>query len=273
MKVRIDQLLVMLGYFDSREKAKRALMAGEIFSGTQRIEKAGTMVKEDIELTVKSQKQKFVSRGGLKLEKAIKEFNISLDSKICMDIGASTGGFTDCMLQNKANKVYSIDVGYGQLDYSLRNNERVIVMERTNARYLNEIDIEDICDFASFDVSFISLKTVMPAVVTKLKQGAEIVCLVKPQFEAGREFVGKKGVVRDKNTHMNVLKDVVKSLVKEGLKLNNLSYSPITGPNGNIEFLAYLTVDSDVLIDEAFLIQLDDLVKKIVDVAHRNLFE
>ncbi len=239
-KVRLDQLLHQKGFFDSREKARRTIMAGMVFVDQQKIDKPGTPVKEDSEIFVKKNPIPYVSRGGLKLEKAIKQFNIELKDKVCLDIGASTGGFTDCMLKNGAHKVYAIDVGYGQLDYQLRQNERVVCMERTNVRYMEPKDIAELGDFASIDVSFISLKLVLPVVKTLITETAEIVALIKPQFEAGKERVGKKGVVRDLKVHQDVVEEIISFSSSIGLALINLSYSPIKGPEGNIEYLAHL---------------------------------
>ena len=238
MKERLDVLLVKLGYAQSREKAKAVIMAGDVFVNGQREDKAGTMLEaEGAQIEVKENALKYVSRGGLKLEKAMQVFPLELDGCVCMDIGASTGGFTDCMLQNGAAKVYAVDVGYGQLDWKLRNDERVIVMERTNARYLTEKDIPLQLDFASVDVSFISLRLIFPALA---RIGVkEVVTLIKPQFEAGREKVGKRGVVRDACVHEEVIQTVLKGAREYGYAAQHLSFSPIKGPNGNIEYLAH----------------------------------
>ena len=214
-------------------------MAGEVFVENRKITKAGEMIPCNSKLIVKEDSCPYVSRGGLKLEKAIKVFNISLSNKICADIGSSTGGFTDCMLQNGASKVYSIDVGYGQLDWKLRNDKRVVVMERTNARYLDENSYNDKIDFASVDVSFISLKLIFPAI--KASKISEVVALIKPQFEAGKENVGKNGVVRDPKVRENVINSVIKYAEDNGYYIDLLDFSPIKGPSGNIEFIAHFT--------------------------------
>lgn len=208
MKKRIDVLLVDLGFFPSREMAKRNIMAGNVFVDNQRVDKAGTSVKTDSEIRVKGKPLAYVSRGGLKLEKALKNFDLTLEGKVCMDIGASTGGFTDCMLQNGATKVYSVDVGYGQLAWKLRQDERVVCLERQNIRYLDEELLDESPQFASIDVSFISLRLVLPKAWELLEEGGQIIALIKPQFEAGREKVGKKGVVRNPNTHIEVIDNV-----------------------------------------------------------------
>ena len=239
MKERLDVLLVKKGFFDSREKAKRAIMAGLVLIGTERYDKAGTMVPEDSEITVKGDTCPFVSRGGLKLDKSVKLWNIDLKDKVCMDIGSSTGGFTDCMLQNGASKVYALDVGTNQLAYSLRVDPRVVVMEQTNIRDLDTDDFEKL-DFVSTDVSFISLSHVFPPASALLKEGGEMVALVKPQFEAGREKVGKGGIVRDKSVHREVIENVIKYAENAGFVPSGLSYSPITGAKGNIEYLLHL---------------------------------
>ncbi|MGN0027051.1 MAG: TlyA family RNA methyltransferase [Clostridium sp.] len=244
-KERLDILLVEKGIFTSRERAKTSIMAGKIFVDGQRVDKAGEKVSVDAEIIFKGQEIPYVSRGGLKLEKAMKEFGISLENKICMDIGASTGGFTDCMLQNGAKKVFSIDVGYGQFAWKLRTDPRVVCMERTNIRYVTPDDIGELTDFASIDVSFISLKKIMPATINLLSDKGEVVALIKPQFEAGKEKVGKKGVVRDINVHNEVVKSIVDYLLSQGLNILALSYSPIKGPEGNIEYLVYFTKDKD----------------------------
>lgn len=241
MKKRIDLLLVEQGYFDSREKARRAIMAGEVLVDEVVIDKAGTAVDIAKTIRVKSDPLPYVSRGGLKLEKAMKSFPIDLDGKICMDIGASTGGFTDCMLQNGASKVYSIDVGYGQLAWKLRNDPRVVCMERTNIRKVEPGDLEERAEFASIDVSFISLKLVLPVAYKLLTEEGEIVALIKPQFEAGREKVGKKGVVRDKNVHIEVIENICSISSDLDYYINGIDFSPIKGPEGNIEYLIYLS--------------------------------
>lgn len=244
-KERLDILLVEKGIFTSRERAKTSIMAGKIFVDGQRVDKAGEKVSVDAEIIFKGQEIPYVSRGGLKLEKAMKEFEISLENKTCMDIGASTGGFTDCMLQNGAKKVFSIDVGYGQFAWKLRTDPRVVCMERTNIRYVTIDDIGEYIDFASIDVSFISLKKIMPATINLLSNEGEVVALIKPQFEAGKEKVGKKGVVRDINVHKEVVKSIVDYLYSEDLNILAVSYSPIKGPEGNIEYLVYFTKDKN----------------------------
>lgn len=241
MKERLDVLLVQQGYAASREKAKAVIMAGNVFVNGQREDKAGTVfdsTKSRIE--IKGSSLKYVSRGGLKLEKAITSFNLVLENKICMDIGASTGGFTDCMLQNGAKKVYAIDVGHGQLDWKLRNDSRVVCMEKTNFRYMRPQDIEEIPDFATVDVSFISLTRILLPARNILAQGGEMVCLIKPQFEAGREKVGKKGVVREPEIHKEVVAKVIDYVDLLGFEWLGLDYSPIRGPEGNIEYLLHI---------------------------------
>jgi 23S rRNA (cytidine1920-2'-O)/16S rRNA (cytidine1409-2'-O)-methyltransferase len=231
---------VEAGYFESREKARRAVMAGLVFVNGEREDKPGAAVDPQAQVVVRGAPMAYVSRGGLKLEKAIREFGITLTGKTCIDIGASTGGFTDCMLQNGAQKVFAVDVGYGQLAWKLRSDSRVVVMERTNFRYVKPEDIGEAVDFASVDVSFISLKKMLPPAKKLLKPDAEMVCLIKPQFEAGREKVGKKGVVRDPSVHMTVIREVQQFAEGEGFYVYALSYSPIKGPEGNIEYLLYL---------------------------------
>lgn len=238
-KIRLDLLVTQLGHFDSREKAKRAIMAGVVLINGQIADKPGMDVPEDSVVTIKENPNKYVSRGGLKLEKAMINYGIDLTNKICMDIGASTGGFTDCMLKSGATKVFSVDVGYGQLDYSLRTDERVVNMERTNIRHVTLEQIVTPLDFVSIDVSFISLKLVLPVAYSLMNGNAEIVFLIKPQFEAGREQVGKHGVVRDERVHVEVLKQVTETAMALGFILKELTFSPIRGPKGNIEFLCY----------------------------------
>lgn len=240
MKKRLDVLLTEKGLFSSREKAKAYIMSGEIFVNGEREDKPGSTFDEDCIIEHRGKSQKYVSRGGLKLEKAMQSFSIELEDKVCMDVGASTGGFTDCMLQNGAKKVYSIDVGYGQLDWKLRNDERVIVLEKTNARYLNGDIIPEKISFCSIDVSFISLTLILPAVFAVSDEYAEVVCLIKPQFEAGRENVGKKGVVKDPAIHRQVIEKVVSFAKSIGFSPIGLDFSPVKGPEGNIEYLLYL---------------------------------
>ncbi|MGN1181029.1 MAG: TlyA family RNA methyltransferase [Suilimivivens sp.] len=246
MKERLDVLLVSQGYASSREKAKAIIMAGNVFVDGQREDKAGTTFDPSkIKLEVRGSTLPYVSRGGLKLEKAVKQFGLTLTDKICMDIGASTGGFTDCMLQNGAKKVYSVDVGHGQLDWKLRNDKRVVCMEKTNFRYMVPEDIEDILDFASVDVSFISLtKILLPARALLCDRG-EMVCLIKPQFEAGREKVGKKGVVKEPQIHEEVIRKVIDFADLIGFTILHLDFSPIKGPEGNIEYLVHIQKEKD----------------------------
>lgn len=250
MKKRLDVLLVEKNFFESREQARRTIMAGDVFVDNQRVDKPGTSVKEEADIEVKGKKMPYVSRGGLKLEKALKNFDLNLEGAVCMDIGASTGGFTDCMLQNGASKVYSIDVGYGQLAWKLRQDSRVVCMERQNIRHLESEKIDPKANFASIDVSFISLKLVLPKAWELLKEKGRIVALIKPQFEAGRDKVGKKGVVRDPKTHVEVIERVSMQACCLGFDILDLDYSPIKGPEGNIEYLIYLE-KMDNIIDES----------------------
>lgn len=241
MKERLDILLVKEGYAASREKARAIIMAGNVFVDGQREDKAGTAFDPDrVKLEVRGSTLPYVSRGGLKLEKAVKEFELVLTDRICMDIGASTGGFTDCMLQNGARKVYSVDVGHGQLDWKLRSDDRVVCMEKTNFRYMKPGDIEDMLSFASVDVSFISLTKILLPARELLEDRGQMVCLIKPQFEAGREKVGKKGVVRDRETHLEVIDQVISYACSVGYRILDLDFSPVRGPEGNIEYLLYL---------------------------------
>lgn len=266
-KIRLDVYLTEKGLTTSRERAKALIMAGQVYIKNQKCDKAGTMLDEnETEVEVRGEQLKYVSRGGLKLEKAMQEFPITLDGKVTMDIGASTGGFTDCMLQNGARKVYAVDVGYGQFAWKLRSDERVVNMERTNIRYVTPDDIGEPIDFASIDVSFISLKLVLPAAYNLLSPDGEIVALIKPQFEAGREQVEKHGVVRNPKVHEAVIHQIWEYALSLGLKVYGLSYSPIKGPEGNIEYLIYLkrTGEDDLLNKE-------DTVKKIVSASHDSL--
>lgn len=241
MKERLDVLLVKQGLAESREKAKAIIMSGNVFVDGQREDKAGsTFDEEKVEITVKGNTLKYVSRGGLKLEKAIDKFGVNVQDAVCMDIGASTGGFTDCMLQNGATKVYSVDVGHGQLAWKLRNDERVVCMEKTNFRYLTREDIADDLDFASVDVSFISLTKILLPARNLLKDNGKMVCLIKPQFEAGKEKVGKKGVVRDEKVHVEVIEKIFNFIDILDFEFLALDYSPIKGPEGNIEYLIYI---------------------------------
>jgi 23S rRNA (cytidine1920-2'-O)/16S rRNA (cytidine1409-2'-O)-methyltransferase len=239
-KTRLDVLLVERGLQETRQKAQATIMSGLVFVKGQRVDKPGTAILNDAEIEVRGNVLPYVSRGGLKLEKAMSTFPLKLNGFICGDIGASTGGFTDCMLQNGAVKVYAVDVGYGQLAWKLRSDERVVCMERTNARYLTHEQIPDELDFASVDVSFISLKLILPALHDLLRDGGHVVCLVKPQFEAGREKVGKKGVVRDPAVHVEVLEHFLQHAKDAHFTVRGLTYSPIRGPEGNIEYLGYL---------------------------------
>ena len=240
MKKRLDILVYEKGFTDSREKAKAVIMAGQVYVDNQKADKCGSTYDENAEIEVRGNTQKYVSRGGLKLEKAINNFDFDLKDKITMDIGASTGGFTDCMLQNGAKKVYSIDVGYGQLAWKLRNGERVVNLERTNMRKVTREQVPDEIDFFSVDVSFISLKLILPVARELMAENAQAVCLIKPQFEAGREKVGKKGVVREKSTHIEVIEKVLDFTKEIGFSVKGLDFSPIKGPEGNIEYLMYV---------------------------------
>ena len=240
MKKRLDILVYEKGLAESREKAKAVIMAGQVYVDNQKADKCGQSYDENCKIEVRGAALKYVSRGGLKLEKAINNFDFDLNGKITMDIGASTGGFTDCMLQNGAKKVYSIDVGYGQLAWKLRNDERVVNLERTNMRKVTREQVPDEIDFFSVDVSFISLKLILPVARQLMAQNAQAVCLIKPQFEAGREKVGKKGVVRDPSVHIEVVRDIYNFCLENGFDVLNLDYSPIKGPEGNIEYLIHL---------------------------------
>ncbi|WP_332695896.1 TlyA family RNA methyltransferase [Halalkalibacter lacteus] len=268
-KERIDVLLVERGLIETREKAKRSIMAGLVFSGTERIDKPGIKIDRETPLEIKGNPLPYVSRGGLKLEKAISLFNLSLEDKIVIDIGASTGGFTDCSLQNGAKAVYALDVGYNQLAWKLRQDVRVTVMERTNFRYVKPEDlVEGLPQFATIDVSFISLKLILPVLKTVLVSNSDVIALVKPQFEAGREQVGKKGIVRDKHVHEDVLKRMTEFAIAEGYDVVGLSFSPIKGGEGNIEFLMHLHYEATKemgKIDDAIS------VKDVVDEAHESL--
>lgn len=267
MKERLDVLLVKRNLAESREKAKALIMAGIVYVDGQKEDKAGTVFAESVSIEVRGSTLKYVSRGGLKLEKAMTCFDLHLDGKVCMDVGASTGGFTDCMLQNGAVKVYAVDVGHGQLAWKLRNDSRVVCMEKTNIRYVTREQIPEPIDFASIDVSFISLTKVLGPVKALLKEGGQIVCLIKPQFEAGREKVGKKGVVREKSVHLEVIRMVMDFALSSGFQILNLEYSPIRGPEGNIEYLLHLQnggerrEEPETLPDAA----------AVVEESHRNL--
>lgn len=244
-KIRLDIAVTQRGLAESREKAKALIMAGQVYLNGQKELKAGATVKPDDEIEVRGSRNPFVSRGGLKLQKAAEKFDIDLADCICMDIGASTGGFTDCMLTHGAKKVYSIDVGYGQLAWKLRTDERVVNMERTNFRYVTHEQIPEDIDFASVDVSFISLKIIFPVLRELLKGDGQAVCLIKPQFEAGREKIGKKGVVRDPQVHIEVIENIVAFALENGFDVKNLDFSPIKGPEGNIEYLMHIQKSDD----------------------------
>lgn len=271
MKERLDVILVRQGYAPSREKAKALLMAGSVFVDNQREDKAGAQFDESkIKIEVKGRPIPYVSRGGLKLERALQEFPITLTDSVCMDIGASTGGFTDCMLQNGAGKVYAIDVGHGQLDWKLRCDERVVCMEKTNFRYVTDEQISEPVDFASVDVSFISLTKILPPARALLRMQGEMVCLIKPQFEAGREKVGKKGVVRDQKVHAEVMRAVTDYAEKIGFSVKGLTYSPIKGPEGNIEYLMWIEKRAE---EPAGNTERAALIEAVVEKAHRALDE
>ena len=267
MKERLDVLLVNRNLAESREKAKAIIMSGIVYVDGQKEDKAGTMFEDMVSVEVRGHTLAYVSRGGLKLEKAMTHFGVTLNGKICMDVGASTGGFTDCMLQNGAVKVYSVDVGHGQLAWKLRNDERVVCMEKTNIRYVTPEDIPDRIQFASIDVSFISLTKVLGPVKELLTEDGQIVCLIKPQFEAGREKVGKKGVVREKSTHLEVIESVIAFAKSIGFGIRNLEFSPIKGPEGNIEYLLYLQNHPELADEKG--VEIDP--KTIVEEAHNTL--
>ena len=267
MKKRLDILVFEKGFAESREKAKAIIMSGIVYVNNQKADKPGVSYDENLPLEVRGETQKYVSRGGYKLEKAMNSFPITLKDKITMDIGASTGGFTDCMLQNGAKKVYSIDVGYGQLAWKLRSDERVVNLERTNFRYVTHEQIPEDIDFASVDVSFISLKIILPVMYELLKNNGEAVCLIKPQFEAGREKVGKKGVVRDVNVHTEVIENIVSFASSQKFKVSGLSYSPVKGPEGNIEYLIYLKKSSEITPCDEYI----EYAKELAKVSHEAL--
>lgn len=267
VKERLDVALVSRGLAETREKAKAIIMAGIVYVNNQKSDKAGATVKLDDIIEVRGETLKYVSRGGLKLEKAVSSFGLNLENYICADIGASTGGFTDCMLQNGAKKVYSIDVGYGQLAWKLRSDDRVVNLERTNFRYVTREQVPDELDFASVDVSFISLSHILPVMYTLLRDGGQSVCLIKPQFEAGKENVGKKGVVRDKNVHIAVIEKIIELVKENKFTLLGLDFSPIKGPEGNIEYLCYIQKDS---VDTAFEVM---SANAVVDASYEALKE
>ena len=274
MKERLDVLLVRRGLAESREKAKAVIMAGCVYVNDQKEDKAGAMFDETkiSNLEVRGNTLPYVSRGGLKLAKAMKQFDISLEGKVCMDIGASTGGFTDCMLQNGAVKVYSVDVGHGQLAWKLRNDERVVCMEKTNFRYMVREDIQDDLDFASVDVSFISLTKILGPAYNLLKTDAQMVCLIKPQFEAGKEKVGKKGVVREPSVHREVIEMVMDYAVSIGFEILHLDFSPIRGPEGNIEYLLHIYKASEPREHERLPHEeYSQLISQTVENAHKTL--
>jgi 23S rRNA (cytidine1920-2'-O)/16S rRNA (cytidine1409-2'-O)-methyltransferase len=276
-KERLDVLLVKRGLAQSREKAKAVIMTGNVFVGGQREDKAGSTFPEDVAIEVKGTPMKYVSRGGYKLEKAVKLWDIHLEDKVCMDVGSSTGGFTDCMLQSGASKVYAIDVGTNQLAWKLRQDERVVSMERTNIRYVTGEDVPEEIDFFSVDVAFISLRKVLEPVKALLRRQGRGVCLVKPQFEAGREKVGKKGVVRDKKVHVEVLEQILEYVLSLGFEVLELDYSPIKGPEGNIEYLLYVanaeTACSREETQKLFQDRYGELIHQTVEAAHQSLDE
>ena len=263
-KIRLDTAVFEAGLADSREKAKAMIMEGIVFVNNQKEDKPGTQIRSDAKIEVRGEKLPFASRGGLKLDKAVKVFCIDLKDRICMDVGASHGGFTDCMLQNGAKKVYSVDVGYGQLVWKLRNDPRVVNMERINIRYVTPEQIDDLLDFASVDVSFISLSLVVPVVRRLLRENGEIMCLIKPQFEAGKGKVGKKGVVRDPEIHCEVIQKILALMHENRFRVMGLDYSPIKGPEGNIEYLIYAAKDEDAPVFECD-------VKQLVSESHSRL--
>ena len=258
-KKRLDVAITELGLAESRQKAQAIIMAGQVFVNGQKVDKAGTAIAPDAQIEVRGKTLRYVSRGGLKLEKAMSCWPITLEGAVCADIGASTGGFTDCMLQNGASKVYAVDVGYNQLDWKLRTHPQVVCMERTNARYLTKEQIPEELDFFSVDVSFISLNLILPALRPLMKESGQAVCLVKPQFEAGKEKVGKKGVVRDPKVHLEVLEHFLEHANNAGFHVKDITFSPIKGPEGNIEYLGYLAVgegeewsgDLNALVDQS----------------------
>ncbi len=272
MKERLDIILVREGHAPSREKAKAIIMSGHVYVNGQKEDKAGSSFDTDKDrVEVRGSALRYVSRGGLKLEKALKLWPISLEGSICIDIGASTGGFTDCMLQNGAARVYAVDVGHGQLDWKLRTDPRVICMEKTNFRYVQPADIPDVPDFASVDVSFISLDKILIPAGRLLKEGGEVVCLIKPQFEAGREQVGKKGVVRDPKVQEEVIRKTVLFARENGFRVLHLEHSPIKGPEGNIEFLLHLRKEAVSGDEEPQEAGLQALIREVVAAAHSCL--
>lgn len=265
VKKRLDVLLTERNLADSRSKAQAVIMSGLVYVDGQKADKPGVSYEETVEIEVRGAACPYVSRGGLKLEKALRDFGVKTEGCVCSDSGASTGGFTDCMLQNGAAKVYAVDVGYGQLDWKLRSDARVVCLERTNARYLSTEQIPETLDFASIDVSFISLKLIFPALYALLREGGEVACLIKPQFEAGREKVGKKGVVRDPAVHLEVLENFLRHAKENNFTVLGITYSPIRGPEGNIEYLGYLKKggEADCVPD----------LRALVDASHSALKE
>lgn len=269
-KVRLDTLIVEKGLVPSREKAKRIIMCGNVYIDNQKVDKCGIKIDEEKEIEIRGNPLPYVSRGGLKLEKALQVFNIDVSNKVSVDIGASTGGFTDCLLKNGAKKVYAVDVGYGQLAWELRNDERVVNMERINARYLTDAQIHDKADIVTIDVSFISLKLILPAAVNLMKPEGVIICLIKPQFEAGKEQVGKKGVVKDENIHIDVIEKVINYAWDLKLKTVGLSFSPIKGPEGNIEYLACMKKRNN---EHEYINNISiETIKEVVKASHENQY-
>lgn len=268
-KKRLDTLVYELGFAQSREKAKALIMSGNVYVDNQKSDKPGTSYNDNVKIEVRGKTMPYVSRGGLKLNKAIESFDISLKDKVCMDIGASTGGFTDCMLHHGAKKVYAIDVGYGQLDWKLRTDNRVVNLERTNVRYITEKEIPEKIDFFSVDVSFISLCLVLPVARKFMKSNSKAVCLIKPQFEAGREKVGKKGVVRDFKVHIEVINKIEEFVLNNGFNILGFDYSPVKGPEGNIEYLVYLE-KSENMAGKVYE-DIDNNIDELVRNSHYNL--
>lgn len=266
MKTRLDLRLVQLGLVTGRDKAKAVIMAGTVYVNGQKADKAGFEVSEEDKIELRGETLRYVSRGGLKLEKAMESFPITIDGTVCMDIGASTGGFTDCMLQNGAKKVYAIDVGYGQLAWKLRTDDRVINLERTNFRHVTNEQVPDPVDFASVDVSFISLTLILPPALPLLAEGGQMVCLIKPQFEAGKGLVGKKGVVKDPQIHKDVIVKVIDFAHQNGFSVLGLTYSPVKGPEGNIEYLVHLQKSGKPVcnVDR-------EMIDSVVDGSHQQL--
>lgn len=266
MKTRLDLRLVQLGLVTGRDKAKAVIMAGTVYVNGQKADKAGFEVSEEDKIELRGETLRYVSRGGLKLEKAMESFPITIDGTVCMDIGASTGGFTDCMLQNGAKKVYAIDVGYGQLAWKLRTDDRVVNLERTNFRHVTNEQVPDPVDFASVDVSFISLTLILPPALSLLAEGGQMVCLIKPQFEAGKGLVGKKGVVKDPQIHKDVIVKVIDFAHQNGFSVLGLTYSPVKGPEGNIEYLVHLQKSGEPVcnVDR-------EMIDSIVDGSHQQL--